>query len=163
MPPFGECQCEGEGAGENVDFKDVDLEHLREVEQYAAYDPNSGQRQQQILVDELYDGIVVQHAFETLEQSEVDDRRERYAAPQCAEAAEHGLVAEREEQARKVHYECTARECKHDRQQDTRHDTSATVVDVGSPMVLYMSSRMMLASMTDRYRIITSRNENMLG
>ncbi len=44
-----------------------------------------------------------------------------------------------------------------------RQNTSATVVDVGSPMVLYMSSRMMLASMTDRYRIITSRNENMLG
>ena len=44
-----------------------------------------------------------------------------------------------------------------------RQNTSATVVDVGRPMVLYMSSRMMLASMTDRYRIITSRNENMLG
>ena len=72
-----------------------------------------------------------EHGLEPLEDGEVDDRRERGAAPDGPVAAEERRVAEREDHARDVHDDRAAGEGDDHRQQDGRHDAhGARGVDV---------------------------------
>ena len=126
-----EGEGQGEGAREDRDAQDVDLQPLDEEERERADDPAGEQGQQQVAVDELDEGVSVEDRLEPLEEGEVDDRGERGAAPEGSVAAERRRVAEREDQARDVHHDRAAGEGDDHREEDCRDDThGARGVDV---------------------------------
>ena len=126
-----EGQRQGERSRQDRDAQDVDLEPLDEEQQQGADDPADEQGRRQVAVDQLDEGVVGENGFQPLEDGEIDDRRERGAAPERAVAAEHRRVAERKDHARDVHDQRTAGEGDDDRQQDGRNDThGARGVDV---------------------------------
>ena len=117
-----ESEGEGEGAREDRDAQDVDLHALHDEEQQRAARPADEQRQGEVVIHEIEERVVAQCVLEPLEDGEVDDGRERGAAPQRAVAAEEGDVAEGEDEAREVHDRRAAREGDDHRQQDGRDD-----------------------------------------
>ena len=64
----------------------------------------------------------VHHPLQPLEQCEIDDRGERYAAPQRPVTAEKRMVAEREDRTRDVHHQRAQRKGEDHRQQDARQN-----------------------------------------
>ena len=117
-----EGQRQGEGARKDGDAQDVDLEPLYEEEQQRADDPADQERQQQVIVHHRDEIVSRQNGFKPFEDGEVDDRRQRGAAPHRPEAAERKRVAEREDRARDVHDEGSAGEGDDHRQEDRRDD-----------------------------------------
>ena len=126
-----EGQRQRERTRQDRDAQNVDLEPLDKEQQQRADDPADEQSRRQVAVDELDEGIVGEDGLEALENGEIDDRRQRGAAPQRPVTAEKHRVAERKDHARDVHHERAAGEGDHDRQQDGRDDThGARGVDV---------------------------------
>ena len=120
-----------EDARQDGDAQDVDAKALDEEEHQRADRPAGAERREEVRVDPHHGGVARQQRLEPLEDCEVDDRRERGAAPERAVAAEQHRVAEREKQAREVHHEAAAREGDDHREQDGRHDAhGARGVDV---------------------------------
>ena len=76
-----EGEREGEGAAQDRDAQDVDPETLDEEEDETAYQPADQQREEDMVLDRMDEGRLRQRPFEALEECEVDDRRERCAAP----------------------------------------------------------------------------------
>ena len=99
----GECQRQGECSREDRNAEDVDLELLDEEEHERADDPADEDGQQQMGVDPLDEGVAVEDGFQPLEDGEVDDCRERGAAPERAVAMEEGRVSEREDESGDIH------------------------------------------------------------
>jgi hypothetical protein len=122
----GEGEREGEGAAQDRDAQDVDLETLDEEEDEAACQPADQQREKDMVFDRMDEGRLRQRPFESLEECEVDDRRERCAAPQRAVAAQGPRVTEREDQAGDVHHGRTHRQRDDHREQDRRDDAECT-------------------------------------
>ena len=128
-----EGEGQREGSRKDRDAQDVDFETLDEEQQQRADHPADGDGRGQVVVDQLDEGMVREYGFETLEDGEIDDRRQRGPAPERSVAAEHRRVAERKDHARDVHDQRTAGEGDDDRQQDGRNDThGARGVDVVS-------------------------------
>ena len=94
----GEGERKGEGSAQNRDAQNVDLEPLDEEENEAAQQPAGQQRQNDMIFDRVDERRLGQRPFKPLEEREVDDRRERRAAPQCAVTVQGTRVAEREDQ-----------------------------------------------------------------
>jgi len=127
----GEGQRQGEGSREDRDAQDVDPEALDHVEQNRTGRPADQHGGGQMPVHRLDEVVAREHGLEPLEDGEVDDRRERGAAPDGPVAAEERRVAEREDHARDVHDDRAAGEGDDHRQQDGRHDAhGARGVDV---------------------------------
>ena len=116
----GQCQCER--TRQDRDAQDVDFEPLDEEQQHGTCHPADEKRQQQVPVDHFDEGMVGEQRLEPLEDGEIDDRRERCAAPQRPEAAEDHRIAEREDRTRNIHDDRTAGEGDYHRQQDRRDD-----------------------------------------
>ena len=107
----GEGQRQGEGSREDRDPHDVEPHPLEYPQDERRRGPEGEERQQDVLADILRDvGGDQSRTLETLEKGEVEDARERYAAPERAPAAECGVVAEREDEPRDVHEQRAGRE-----------------------------------------------------
>ena len=119
--------CEGqrqrEGARQNGDAHDVEPHALENPEHDRRPGPEDEQRYEHVLADVFSDRSRNQpRTFQPLEQREVEDSRQRNAAPYGAPAAEHLRVAEREDEPRNVHEERPCGERQRHREQDGRDD-----------------------------------------
>ena len=118
----GKSEREGERAREDRDAQDVRLQPLEDEKNEAACRPAEKNREQQVAVDEFGERVALQKILQALEYGEIDDRRERGAAPQGAETPEERHVAEREDDPREVHHDGAAGEGDDHREQNGRDD-----------------------------------------